>query len=201
MRRAYRRGMATHAPRFAALGLPRPARAALPLLALGLVALVLEAAPQLRLAGLAAAGCFALAAAVRAGRAKTELRAIRRTADRLILADMVGVEGSDVVRWRTRELVSPTAREELARELERTLRQLRPGKMPGALPLRRVLARRHEEQLRVLVARMRDGEPVTARGILLLRRFLREPSSPLYDDARERELSRGIAAVRTELQP
>ena len=116
--------MATHAPSFGTLDLPRPGRAALPLLALALVALALEASPQLRLAGVAAAACFGLAAAVRAERARAELRAIRRTADRLILADPHAAEGSDVVRWRTLELVAPATRHGLARELEQTLRRV-----------------------------------------------------------------------------
>src|SRR5579862_5370845 len=115
--------MATHATSFGTLDLPRPGRAALPLLALALAALALEAAPQLRLAGLAAAACFALAAAVRAERAEAELRRIRRTADRLILADPHAAEGSEVVRWRTRELVAPETRRGLAHEIEQTLRR------------------------------------------------------------------------------
>jgi hypothetical protein len=193
--------MATHAPRFVTLELPRPGRAALPLLALALVALVLVVDRQLRLAGLAAAGCFALAGAVRAARARTELRSVRRVADRLILADAFGAEGSDVVRWRTLELVAPASREELARELGQTLRLSDPGRLPSAAPLRRGVARRHEELLHKLEERMRDGRPVTARGVLLLRRLLREPGSPLYDDLRERELPRAIATVLAELEP
>src|SRR5579864_6117986 len=110
--------MASHAPSFGTLELPRPGRAALPFAALALVALALLASPQLRLAGLAAAACFALAAAVRAKRARAELRAIRRSADRLILASASGVEGSDVVRWRTLELLDPATRQGLARELD-----------------------------------------------------------------------------------
>src|SRR6202035_2796352 len=102
--------MATHAPSFGTLDLPRPGRAALPLVALALVALALLASPQLRLAGLAAAGCFALAAVVRAERARAELRAIRRTADRLILIDPQAAAGSDLVRWRMVELVAPATR-------------------------------------------------------------------------------------------
>lgn len=192
--------MATHAPSFGSLDLPRPGRAALPLLGLALVALTLEASPQLRLAGLAAAACFALAAAVRAERARAELRAIRRTADRLILASAVGVEGSDVVRWRTLELVAPETRQGLARELERTLRRMDPARMPSASPLRRGPARRHQELLRRLEERMLDGRPVTARGALLLRRLLQEPGSPLYDEYAG-DLSRALARVLVELEP
>jgi hypothetical protein len=192
--------MATHAPSFSTLDLPSPGRAALPLLVLVLVALVLEAAPELRLAGLAAAACFALAAAVRAGRARAELRTIRRTADRLILADPHAVEGSEIVRWRSLELVAPETRQGLARELEQTLRSIGPGRLPSASPLRRGVARRHEEMLRGLEERMLDGRPVTARGVLLFRRLLREPGSPLYDE-HGGDLSRVIGQVRMELEP
>ena len=193
--------MATHAPRFVALELPRPGRSALPLLVLALVALVLVADPQLRLAGLAAAGCFALAAAVRAARARTELRSIRRVADRLILTGAFGAEGSDVVRWRTAELVSPASREELAHELEQTLRLADPAHLPSAAPLRRGVTRRNEDLLGMLEERMLDGRPVTARGMILLRRLLREPGSPLYDELRESQLPRAIVTVLTELEP
>jgi len=192
--------MATHAPSFGSLDLPRPGRAALPLLALALVALALEASPELRLAGLAAAACFVLAAAVRAERARAELRAIRRSADRLILASARGVEGSDVVRWRTLELVAPESREGLARELEQTLRRMDPGRLPSASPLRRGPVRRHQEQLRRLEERMLDGRPVTARGVVLLRRLLRGPGSPLYDE-HAGNLSRAFARVLMELEP
>jgi len=192
--------VATHANRFGTLELPRPGRAALPLVALAVVALFLEADPHLRLAGVAAAACFVFAAVVRAERAQTELRAVRRTADRLILVDAHGAEGSDIVRWRMIELVAPDSRQGLARELERTLRGSDPARLPSASPLRRGLARRHRELLRRLEERMLDDRPVTARGVVLLRRLLREPGSPLYDD-HAGDLSRAITTVLAELQP
>jgi hypothetical protein len=192
--------VASHAQSFGGIDLPRPGRAALPLLAVAVVALTLEAAPQLRLAGVAAAACFALAAAVRAERARAELRAIRRSADRLILASAVGVEGSDVVRWRTLELVDPATRQGLARELDQTLRRIDPARLPSASPLRRGAARRHGEMLRRLEERMLDGRPVTARGVLQLRRLLRDAASPLYDD-NAGDLSRALARVLVELEP
>lgn len=192
--------MASHAQSFGGIDLPRPGRAALPLLVVALVALALEVAPQLRLAGVAAAACFSLAAAIRAERARAELRAIRRSADRLILASAVGVEGSDVVRWRTLELVDPATRQGLARELDQTLRSVDPSRLPSASPLRRGVARRHGEMLQRLKERMLDGRPVTARGVLQLRRLLRDPASPLYDD-HAGDLSRALACVLVELEP
>jgi hypothetical protein len=192
--------MATHAPSFGSLDLPRPGHAALPLLALALVALVFVADPQLRLAGLAAAACFAVAAAVRAERAEAELRAIRRTADRLILADPRAAEASEVVRWRTLELVAPESRRGLAREIEQTLRRMDPARLPSASPLRRGPARRHRQQLQRLEERMLDGRPVAARGVVRLRRLLREPGSPLYDE-HAGNLSRALARALMELEP
>ena len=191
--------MATHAPSFGTLELPRPGRAALPLLTLALVALALEASPELRLAGAAAAACFALAAAIRAERARAELRAIRRSADRVILASATGVEGSEVVRWRTLELVAPATRNGIAREIQQSLRRADPARMPSVSPLRRGVTRRHQELLRKLEARMLDGRPVTARGVLLLTRLLREPGSPLYDE-HAGDLSRALARVLGELE-
>jgi predicted nuclease with RNAse H fold len=193
--------VATHAQRFGTLDLPRPARAALPLLALALLALALEADPPLRLAGLAAAALFALAGVARATRARAELGTVRRTADRLILSDAHAAEASDVALWRTHELVSPASRQGLARELEQTIRRLDAARLPSASPLRRGLARRHEDLLRRLQERMLDGRPVAARGVLLLRRLLREAGSPLYDAVDERELSRALATVLVELEP
>src|SRR5262249_30218430 len=139
--------MATHAPSFGSLDLPRPGRAALPLVALAVVALALQAAPQPRLARAAAPVCFALAAFRRAARAKADLATVRRAADRLILTDAHAAEGSDVVRWRTLELVATGSREGLARELEQTLRRTDPARLPSASPLRRGVARRHRELL------------------------------------------------------
>jgi hypothetical protein len=192
--------MATHAPSLRTLDLPRPRRAALPLLALALVALAFEAAPALRLAGVAAAACFALAAAVRAERARADLRAIRRTADRLILADPHAAEGSDVVRWRMLELVAPATRRGLAHELEHTVRHLDPARLPSASPLRRCAARRDRELLLRLEERLLESRSVTARGVLLLRRLLREPGSPLYDE-RAGDLSRALVRALVELEP
>jgi hypothetical protein len=192
--------VATHAHSFGTVELPRPGRAALPLVALAVIALALEAAPQLRLAGAAAAACFVLAAVVRAECARAELRGVRRTADRIILVDPHGGEGSAIVRRRMLELVAPASRRALAAEVAQTLRRIDPSRLPSASPLRRGVARRDCDLLRRLEQRMLDGRPVTARGVLLLGRLLREPGSPLYDD-HGTELSRALATVLLELEP
>jgi len=192
--------MASHAHRFATLDLPRPGRSGLPFIGLALLALVLAADPSLRLVGVGAAVCFALAAALRVARTRRELAVVRRATDRLILADPHAEEVSELVQWRARELVASTEREALRHEVERLLRQLDAGHLPSASPLRRVPLRRHEDLMRAIARRVDDGRPVSARGILLVRRLLREPSSPLYNDVPERELARALSRVLGALE-
>lgn len=192
--------MAARAPRFATLDLPRPVHAAAPLLAPTLVALALLADPALRVAGLLAAACFALGAAVRGVRARRDLAAVRRATDRLILADPRGGEVSELVLWRSQELVSPRARRALRREIERVLKQLDPEHLPSAVPLRRVALRRHEELLSALARRVGDERPVPARGILLAEQLLRDPAGPLYRDVPDRELARALSRVLGALE-
>ena len=192
--------MAAHAPRFGTLDLPRPGRSAAPLLALAAVALAFEADHALRFAGLVAAGCFALAAAVRAARARHELAGVRRAADRLILTDPRGGEVSELIQWRTRELVDPEARARLRREVERTLESLDPAHLPSASPLRRGPVRRNERLLRSLAERVGDERPVAARGVLLVRGLLRDPASPLSSEGDE-PLARTLSRVLGALDP
>lgn len=193
--------MAAHAPRFGTLDLPRPGRAAAPLLALAAVALALEADPVLRLAGLAAAGCFALAALLRAARARHELTVVRRSVDRLILDDPRGGEVSELVQWRTQELIDPETRDRLRGEVERLLRCLDASHLPSASPLRRGALRRHEGLLRAIGRRLGDERPVAPRGMLLVEHLLRDAASPLYAEQPDEELARGLSRVLGALEP
>lgn len=192
--------MAAHAPRFGTLDLPRPGRAAAPLLALAALALALEADPVLRLAGLAACGCFALAALVRAVRSRHELEVVRRSVDRLILDDPRGGEVSELVQWRTQELINPEARDRLRREVERLLRSIDPSHLPSASPLRRGALRRHDDLLRAIGRRLGDDRPVAARGVLLVEHLLRDGASPLYADQSDAELARALSRVLGALE-
>ncbi len=193
--------MAAHAPRFGTLDLPRPGWAALPLLALAVVALVLELDPALRTAGLVAAGCFLVAAVARAVRARRELAHIRRAVDRLIVVDPRGGEVSELIQWRSHELVDPAGRTALLRELERTIDRLDPAHLPSASPLRRGALRSHAGLFRAIADRLADERPVTARGILLVRSLLRDPGSPLYGETSDEDLARALARVRGALDP
>jgi hypothetical protein len=194
--------MAAHAHGYSSLDLPRPLRAGAPLAALALVAAAFDIDPRLPwLVGVVAGVCFAAAAAVRATRARLELTAVRRTADRLIVHEPRTVDASALVRWRTEELTSPAARAALRRELERTLAELDPRTLPSASPLRRPAARANEYLLRRIAARIGGTAPISARGIVMTRALLRDASSPLYAEEAERLLPRALTRVLGALEP
>jgi hypothetical protein len=183
------------------LDLPRPGRAALPFTLLAVAALGFEADRRLPwIVGALAAAFFGGAAALRAYRARRELESVRRTVDRLIVLEPHSSETSALVRWRALELTAPTYRKALRREVVRVLSMLDPGSLPGASPLRRPAARRCEDLLQLLSARLGDNRPVTARGVLLARQLLRDPGSPLFSDESEHLLPRAIKRVLGALE-
>ncbi|HEY8705725.1 MAG TPA: hypothetical protein VIL98_13295 [Gaiellaceae bacterium] len=193
--------MATVARAPIVLDLPRPGRAALPFVLLCVAALGFEADRRLPwIVGLLAAGSFGGAAALRAYRARRELEAIRRTVDRLIVLEPHSSETSPLVRWRCLELTAPAYRKSVAREVERVLSMLDPGSLPGASPLRRPAARRCDDLLQLLSATLASDHPVTARGVLLARQFLRDPGSPLFSDESEHLLPRALKRVLGALE-
>ena len=184
------------------LDLPRPARAALPYAALALAALALDVDPRLPwLAGVAAAVLFATAGAVRTVRARHELAAVRRTADRLIVHNPLSRDASDLVRWRCKELTTHAKRERLRRDIERLLRSLDPARLPSASPLKRPAARGSRDLFVALAARVGDGEPVSARGILLAQSLLHDATSPLFADDADTLLAPALRRVRGALEP
>ncbi len=194
--------MATHAHRYSALDLPHPLRSAAPLLVLALLALLFEIDPSLPwLVGVGGAVCFAVAAGLRAGRARVELAAVRRTADRMIVHEPCSLEASELIRWRTEELTSRESREALRHEIERTLRARDPRTLPATAPLRRPAARANEALLRQLAARAGDSHPCSARGILLARSLLRDAGSPLYAEEADVLLPRAIRRCLGALEP
>jgi hypothetical protein len=193
--------MATYARNPLYLDLPRPGRAALPFGILALAALGFEADRRLPwIAGALAAGFFGGAAALRAYRARRELESVRRSVDRLIVVEPHSSETSALVRWRALELTAPAYRKGLEREVVRIIKMLDRNTLPGASPLRRPAARRSEDLLKLLSARLADDRAVTARGVLLARQLLRDPGSPLYSDESEHLLPRAIKRVLGALE-
>jgi hypothetical protein len=194
--------MAAYANRYSTLDLPRPFRAAAPLVALALAALLFEIDPSLPWAvGALAAGCFAVAAAVRAARARVELAAVRRTADRLIVHDTRMRDASELVRWRCDELTSRQSLDSLRREVERVIRDVDPRKLVGASPCRRPAARANQHLLQAIADRLGSSSEVSARGVLLVRSILRDGGSPLYAEGAEALLPRALRRALGALEP
>jgi hypothetical protein len=189
-------------PPYSALDLPRPGRDALVFAVLVIAALALNADPSLPWqAGVAAAGFFAAAGAVRTARERRDLAAVRRSADRVIVEAPHSRDASELVRWRCGELTSRGTRDSLRREVERLRHSLDPARLPSASPLRRPVVRGSDDLLADLAARLGDERPVAARGILLSRALLRDPDSPLYADASALLLPRTIRRVLGALEP
>jgi hypothetical protein len=194
--------VAVHVQRYPTLDLPRPFRSAAPLLGLAAGALLFEVDPALPwLVGIAAAAFFAAAAGIRWTRERLALQAVRRTADRLIVAEPSSRDASELVRWRKEELTSRDARDALCREIDRLLADLDPRLLPAASPLRRPAARANEELIVRIRGRIGGGRPLCARGVLLTQWLLRDASSPLYDDEAERTLPRALVRILGALEP
>lgn len=194
--------MAAYANRYSTLDLPRPSRAAAPLVALALAAALFDIDPALPWAvGALAGGCFAVAAVVRALRARLELAAVRRTADRLIVHDTRVRDASELVRWRCEELTTPAALDSLRREVERVLHDLDPRRLPGASPLRRPAAGANRDLLEAIAARLGSSRAVSARGVLLVRALLRDGGSPLYAEGAQALLPRALTRALGALEP
>jgi hypothetical protein len=194
--------MAAHARPYPTLDLPRPFRAAAPLLALAAGAALFDVDPRLPwLVGAFAAACFAAAAVVRAARARVELAHVRGAADRLIVHELRSRDASELVRWRCDELTSRASLDALKRDVERLLRDLDPARLPSASPLRRPGARANEPLLRALAERLGQIRPVAARGVLLVRSLLRDGGSPLYAEDAALLLPRALTRVLGALEP
>jgi hypothetical protein len=187
---------------YSALDLPHPRRDAAVFGGLAACALLLDAAPSLPwLAGVVAAGCFAVAGTIRTFHDERELAAVRRSADRLIVLMPSNRDASELVRWRSRELTARSSRDALAREIDRLLRSVDGARLPSAAPVQRVAVRRERE----LFAAARDSvagqRPIAPRGVLLLRAVLHDPASPLYTDETEQFLGSAVRRALGALEP
>ncbi len=192
---------ATHGLRRHA-NVPDPLAAALPFLALAVVALALEAAPDLPWeTGVAVASLFAAAALVRFAQGWIAVRRLRSIADRIILRGGDRSTASPLVAWRAAELTSPRHRRVVGAEVGRLARELDASTLPGAVPLNRSVVRPYRQELEALAAALDGSQPVGARGMLLVEQLLSSPASPLYDraaaDTLEPRLRRVLSALQT----
>jgi hypothetical protein len=172
-----------------------PLRAAGPFLALSAASLALDAAPQVPwAAGVAGAGLFAAAGALRRAQFAADRRTARRVADERIL------HGHGVPPWRERELTSRRARMSRQREVRGVVRAASVERMPSASPLNRVAVRDSAALLAALADRLGDDRPVNAAGILFVDQLLRDGESPLYCE-HDTLLPRAISRVLGALEP
>lgn len=180
--------------------IPQPLRAALPLAALGLAALLLDALPGLPWqAGPAIAAPILLAALVRAGQERRALTRLRANADRVLLRD--GNPGaSPLLAWRAAELVGRHERERLADEARRAIAAADPHTLPGAEPLNRGAVRVEAPGLEELACRLESPRPVSPRGILLARHLLDGPGSPLFEPGGGTALHAALVAALSALE-
>lgn len=182
--------------------MPSPLAAAAPLLALAVLALILEAAPGLPWeTGIVVALLFAAAAGVRLAQKWLAVRRLRAVADRIILHGGERSATSPLIVWRTHELTGARHRHVVAGIAARLARELDASTLPGAVPLNRVAVRPHRGDLEALADVLDGPEPVTARGVLLAEQLLSSPSSPLYDRAAAEMLKPRLRRVFAALRP
>jgi hypothetical protein len=67
--------------------------------------------------------------------------------------------------------------------------------------MRRPAARGCDDLLEELSVRLGDDRPLSARGVLLARSFLRDPESPLYSEANALLLPRTLRRILGALEP
>ena len=107
--------------------------------------------------------------------------------------------------WRVAELTSRRERTMLAHSVRHIVPELSERRLPGASPLNRIALRPHRAELIALADRLDDlDRPVSAAGILAVRRLLTEPGSALYAsewmDAPAPDPGRELAAVLASLE-
>lgn len=170
------------------LELPNAIRSAAPFAALAALSLLLLLAPDVPVwTAAVAVVAFALAAVVRAAQEHRSLVRLRSNLDPLLLRGEPTAL-SPMLVWRVGELCSPEAREHLAAELRRVERSADSSQLAGAAPLNRIAVRANGEEMDVLVDRLTAPEPVSARGMILARLLLDDPSGPLYGRDRASDL-------------
>ncbi len=92
--------------------------------------------------------------------------------------------------WRIDELTSRRERRMLGGSVREIVPELSPRRLPGASPLNRVALRPYRADLIALADRLDDLErPVSAAGMLGVRRLLTDPDSVLYAPTARRRAS------------
>jgi hypothetical protein len=124
---------------------------------------------------------------------------VRERADRLLLA---GRPLPPELAWRERELTGAQERAALADSLRRLVKSLEREVVLTAQVVNRPAARAQRPRLTALADRLaRLESPVHVRGILLVRKLLRDGGSPLYDRTRAAQLPDHLDRALRALEP
>jgi hypothetical protein len=107
--------------------------------------------------------------------------------------------------WRIEELTSQRERRLLGRSVRGIVPELALGRLPGSSPLNRPALRPFRSELIALADRLDDlGRPVSAAGMLGVRRLLTEPESVLYArpyvDTQPRDIGAELGAILDGLE-
>jgi hypothetical protein len=179
--------------------LPDAFRSAAPFAILAGLSLALLLVPDVPpWAAAVAAVAFALAATTRAAQQHWALVQLRSNLDRLLLRTEA-TSLSPLLVWRAGELCAPEEREHVVAALRRVERSAASSNLPGAAPLNRAAIRENGEAIDALVARLTAPEPVSARGMILVRQLLDDPSGPLYERSRAPGLGVRLVELRRAL--
>ena len=101
-------------------------------------------------------------------------------------------------QWRVDELTTPRERKLCARSLRSALDELAGTRLPGAAPLRSNRLRPHIALLEAIEARLLDGAPVAAVGMLTVNTLLTSPDSCLFSDVDD--VGSSLQAVLDQLE-
>jgi hypothetical protein len=124
----------------------------------------------------------------------------RAAADQWLVTHTHPFSDDAVVRRRIAELTSVRERTRIAKSL---LGAVRDARRPGisASPLSRRAIVECADELTELAERLLDlDQPVAPRGVVQVRRFLTDGSSPLYAHDRAAELAAETTRIRTSLE-
>ena len=114
------------------------------------------------------------------GPARIRRRQLRERADHWIERGYDDPVESPVA-WRVQELTSERERRRLSRSMRGVVKSLSGTWMPGASPVNRVALRPYATLLAAIADRLAETEyPVSAVGVLGVRRMLSDPDGPLY---------------------
>lgn len=83
-------------------------------------------------------------------------------------------------QWRVAELTSARERKVSARSIHGVLGEINGSKLPGATPTRVAALRPHAAVLAAIEARLLDGAPVSALGMIAVEHLLTNPGSCLF---------------------